>query len=479
MNLKKIVENINFKGEPDDRQIFNIVHDSRKVKHGSLFVAICGEKSDGHDFIFEAIDKGAIAILANGRSPATDKVPILQVKNPRKIMSKIAANFYNHPSKKVNVIGITGTNGKTTTTQLVDFILKFNKFSSGSLGTLGFSSPTGIVSTGFTTPESVDLHQIIRTMVDGGIKYIPMEISSHAIKMHRVDDLDVNIAVFTNLSPDHLDFHGNMNNYFKTKLKLFENLNEKSIAIINNDDKYAKKIIKKLKCKYLTYGFKKESDLYVKSYNLKINGTHITFSFKNEDFDVNTHLIGRFNIYNLMGAILTSLKLGLSIEQIKYSLENFKSVPGRFEQFKLKNGNNAIVDYAHTPDAFKNILSNIRELTDKRIVTLFGCGGNRDKLKRPLMAGISEKLSEKTIITNDNPRFEDEDSIINDIVAGFKSKNYSIIKNREEAIRKICNEYSNAMIVILGKGRDNYQIKGNNKIYHSDIGIIKEYFDES
>ena len=207
MNLDKIVKNIIFRGCPDTRDISNIVHDSRKVKNGSLFIAIAGENNDGHDYIFDAIDKGAIAVIANGRSPVTDKVPVLQVKNPRKVMSEIAANFYSHPSRDVDIIGITGTNGKTTTTQLIDYILKYNKWNSGSLGTLGFSSPTGIISTGFTTPESVDLQQIIRTMVDGGIDYIPMEISSHAIKLHRVDDIDINIAVFTNLSIEHLDFH--------------------------------------------------------------------------------------------------------------------------------------------------------------------------------------------------------------------------------------------------------------------------------
>ena len=279
MNLDKIIKNIDFKGLSDRREISNIAHDSRKIKKGSLFIAIEGENNDGHDYIFDAIDKGAIAVIANGRSPITNKVPILQVKNPRKVMSKIAANFYNHPSHNVNVIGITGTNGKTTTTQLIDYILKYNKWSSGSLGTLGFSSPTGIISTGFTTPESIDLQQIMRTMVDGGINYIPMEISSHAIKLHRVDHIDINIAVFTNLSTEHLDFHSNMENYFKTKLKLFKNLNKNSMAIINGDDKYSKDIIDNINCNYLTYGFNNKFDLSVKSYVLDIDWTKIIFKF--------------------------------------------------------------------------------------------------------------------------------------------------------------------------------------------------------
>lgn len=479
MNLNKIIKNIDFKGIPDERDISQIVHDSRKVKKGSLFIAIAGENSDGHDYIFDAIDKGAIAIVANGRSPVTDKVPILQVKNPRKIMSKIAANFYNNPSRDVNIIGITGTNGKTTTTQLIDYILKYNKWSSGSLGTLGFSSPTGIISTGFTTPESIDLQQIIRTMVDGGIDYIPMEISSHAIDLHRVDDIDINIAVFTNLSADHLDFHGNMNNYFKTKLKLFKRLSKKSIAIINKDDEYSNHIIKAVDCKYITYGFNKDSDLSVKSYSLNIDYTKITFKMNKEIFSLKTSLIGKFNIHNIMGSILASLKIGLNLNQIISALESFNKVPGRFEQFKLVNNNHAIVDYAHTPDAFKNILSNIKDLTNKGIIAIFGCGGNRDKTKRPKMAAIAEEYSEYIYITNDNPRFENENLIINDIVSGLSGNKYSIVKNRNEAIHQALQNFNKKIIVILGKGRDDYQIIRNKKKYHSDIDVIKEYLDES
>ena len=478
MHLNKIIKNINFKGSPDEREISNIVHDSRKVKDGSLFIAIEGENNDGHDYIFDAIDKGAIAVIANGRSPVTNKVPILQVKNPRKVMSKISANFYNHPSHDVKVIGITGTNGKTTTTQLIDYILKYNQWNSGSLGTLGFSSPTGIISTGFTTPESVDLQQIIRTMVDGGINYIPMEISSHAIKLHRVDDIELNIAVFTNLSTDHLDFHGSMENYFKTKLKLFKKLNKKSIAIINSDDKYSKEIIDNIDCDYLTYGFDNRSDLYVKSYSLDIDWTKIVLSFKKQQFSIKTNLIGKFNIYNLMGAILASWKLGLDIEQIKLALMHFKRVPGRFEQFKLKNRNHVIVDYAHSPDAFKNILSNVRSLTKKNIVTIFGCGGDRDKTKRSKMGAIAEEYSDFVYITNDNPRFENENSIIRDIVSGFRTNKYSIIKNRTEALNEVFQKTENNIIVILGKGRDRYQIIGDEKKYYSDIDIVQEYLDE-
>ena len=479
MNLDTIIKNIKFSGKSDNREILNIAHDSRKVKKGTLFIVISGENNDGHDYIFDAIDKGAIAVIANGRSPVTDKIPVLQVENPRKAMSKIAANFYKHPSKDINIIGITGTNGKTTITQLIDHILRFNNKKSSSLGTLGFSTPTGLISTGFTTPESIDLQQIIRTMVNGGIDYIPMEISSHAIKLHRIDDIDVNIAIFTNLTIDHLDFHNTMDEYFNTKLMLFKKLKNVSLAILNHDDPYSKKIIPQLKCPYITYGFDSKSTLSVISYELNMNWTKIKFSYKNNEFDVRTNLIGKFNIYNLMASLLCVLYYELDINKIVKSVENFDQISGRLEQFKIHNKNHIIVDYAHSPDSFENILSCIKEISNKKIITVFGCGGDRDQIKRPIMASIAEEYSSFVYITNDNPRSENEDLIIEDIKKGFNGSDYLVIKNRKEALETIFKTHENKIIMILGKGRNDYQIIGDEKNYHSDIDIVKKFLDEN
>ena len=479
MKLNELLKNIDFRGCPDDREIINITYDSRKVKNGSLFIAISGENKDGHDYILEAIDKGASAIIANGRAPITNLVPILQVENPRKIMSKVAANYYNNPSKDLNIIGITGTNGKTTTTQIIDDIIKSNNRTSSSLGTLGFNTPSGMVSTGFTTPESIELQQILDIIKKGGIEYVPMEISSHAIELFRTTDVEVNIAIFTNIGHDHLDFHKSINNYFNAKLKLFTGLNKNSLAILNYDDPYTQKIINKIECNYLTYGFDKNADLSIEKYILNIDYSKAVMRYKDSQIKIKTPLIGKFNLYNLSASILCALKLGISISEITKSIENFHNVPGRLEKYNFKD-NTVIIDYAHTPDAYLNIFKNIFELKDKdkKIITVFGCGGNRDKSKRKIMGEIASRFSDNIYITNDNPRFEDENEIINNICSGISNTRYEIIKDREKAIISAL-KHKNSIILILGKGIEKHQIIKNKRLNHSDIKIVKDYIYEN
>ena len=481
MKLSKILNNINYAGKLKDREITYITHDSRKVKKGTLFIALKGDKSDGHDYIFEAIDKGAIAVLANGRAPATDIVPILQVKNPRKIMSRVAYNFFDSKKLNLNLIGITGTNGKTTSTQILNHILNKNQLSSGSLGTLGFDTPTGMQSTNFTTPESIDLHHILKVMEKGGIKHVPMEVSSHAIEMNRVDNVVFNIAIFTNLGIDHLDFHGSKENYFKSKLKLFKRLDKNATAIINIDDPYCKRILDNIKCKHMTYGFNNKANINIKKYLLGLDKTSATISYRNIDYLLRTPLIGKFNLYNLLSAITCSIKVGINIKNAIKAAERFEHIPGRFEKFKLPDKKGyVIVDYAHSPDAYENIFTNISLINKKRnIITVFGCGGERDISKRSLMAEIAEKYSDEIFITNDNPRNEDPDKIINDIKSGLKTNKHTIIKDRKEAILKALNMATNHIVLLLGKGVEEYQIIKNEKIYHSDINLVKEFIDEN
>ena len=480
MELINILRNIKYTGNPDARNITNITHDSRKVKEGTLFIAISGEKNDGHDFIFDAIKKGATAIVANGRAPLTNIVPIIQVNNPRKIMSKIAANFYNNPSKTLKIIGITGTNGKTTTTQIIDCILKDNNLLSSSLGTLGFNSPSGIISTGFTTPESIELQQILKTIKDGGINYVPMEISSHAIEMHRIDDLAVDIGVFTNLGLDHLDFHKTKEQYFQSKLKLFKNLSPNSTAIINSDDSYSNKIIKSIDCDYLTYGFNNHSDLSILEYKIDFKSSFAKIKYKKKLYKINSNLIGKFNLYNIAAAILACLKSGININHIIPSIEKINNVEGRLEKYEIQKQNSvAIVDYAHSPDAFENIFKCINEFKkSKKVITVFGCGGDRDKLKRPIMGKIAEKNSDFIYITADNPRFENQDNIINDITSGMIDCKHKVIINRKNAIKTALKE-SDSIILILGKGIENYQLIRDVRKRHSDINIVETYINEN
>ena len=474
--LNNILNGIKYSGKIDERVINAIFYDSRKVQENSLFIAIKGINYDGHQYIDQAIKLGANAIVVDKIIQKSYSIPILKVKNTRKAMSQIASNFFGDCSKNIKITAVTGTNGKTTIIELVNYILENNNYQTSSLGTLGFKGPSGVINTGFTTPESLELQQIFYILNTGGITHLNMEISSHAIKLNRVDNVDVDIAVFTNLTNEHLDFHGTINNYFNTKLKLFKNLSANKIAIINNDDIYSKKIKNQTKAKVFTYGFDSNSDIFPEKIMMDLKGSAFYVNYKNKRFQINTNLIGNFNISNILASILVCKNIGLKMRDIINSINNFKSVSGRCEFYAKKNGGIIIIDYAHTPDAFEKILSTIKGINSKKqIITLFGCGGNRDKSKRSIMGEISDKYSNKTIITDDNPRYESSEEIISQILSGFKTRNYEIINNRKRALEKSINELDDSkVLLVLGKGAENYQIIKDKKIYHSDLEIIKK-----
>ena len=478
MQLQELVRNIHYTGDPDDREISAISYDSRKVKSGTLFVAISGMQTDGHDYIPQAIENGAVAILSNGRSPNIKTVPILQVKNPRIAMSQISAQFYGNPSKTMNVVGVTGTNGKTSITHILYHILQESGSSCGTMGTLGFRTPTGMMSTGFTTPESVEVQQMLQTLKMADVDNVVLEISSHALDMHRVQDVDVDCAVFSNLTPEHLDFHGDMESYFKSKLQLFIELSPLKSAVINLDDPYSNRICAATSAKIITYGMKEDANLHPLQSDFSLYGTEAQLKYGETVFSVNTTLIGEFNLSNIMAASAVSLSMGISSDKIEHAMKSLPPIPGRLEQIPCECPGKVIVDYAHTPDAYEKLFSSLANLTDeqKKIIVVFGCGGNRDSSKRKEMAAIAEKYSAYSIVTMDNPRTESLKNINADIIQGFSSKDYEIIPERKTAVQTALRRMdAHSILLILGKGRENYQEIGTEKQPHSDIDIIRKY----
>ncbi|NQU66810.1 MAG: UDP-N-acetylmuramoyl-L-alanyl-D-glutamate--2,6-diaminopimelate ligase [Candidatus Marinimicrobia bacterium] len=478
MQLLDLLSNINFSGKIEECDIQNITHDSRKVKPGTLFVAIKGLNEDGHDYILDAINRGACAVMSNGRSLHNIGIPVIKVKNPRESMSRIAANFYRHPSKDMNITGVTGTNGKTTITHILNQIFRNSEIPCGTLGTLGFSTPSGMMSTGFTTPESVDLHQLFHTLLNGGIKHAIMEISSHALDLHRVDDVDIDIAIFTNLTPEHLDYHKSMSNYFNAKLKMFKSLSPDKTAIINIDDPWGKKILANTSAKVITYGFSETADIHPVSVSHSMEGTHAELVIAKQKIKINTPFIGSFNLSNIMASVGAAMVQGVATDQIEMALNQLSPVPGRLELIDNPSDGKVLVDYAHTPDAYEKVLSLIRELSpsETTIITLFGCGGGRDTSKRPVMGKIASELSDRIIITSDNPRFEDVSAICQSIVAGISKNNYQVIIDRKKALETaMAMMNDNTILAIFGKGREEYEIVQGKRLFHSDVQIVQQY----
>ena len=475
MKIRKILENINYSGKFEDIEVSNISYDSRKSTKQSMFIAIEGQDFNGHDYISQAIKNGAVAVVKEKGYNKIDEAIDIEVENTRQILPKIAKNFYSDPSSKIDTIGVTGTNGKTTTAFLINKILNDCNYNSGSIGTLGFVSSNEVVSTGFTTPESLELNNFIDQLVKGGMENVVIEVSSHSLALSRMDHIKIDTAIFTNLTEEHLDFHKTMENYFLEKLKLFTSLSKDSFSIINIDDPYSDRIIRSTCSNIFTYGFSKKADIYPVSSKIDYGGMDLIFSINDKEYKVCTKITGRHNIYNIMAAISACKIKNISTNKIINAIENMDFIPGRME-FVGNKKNKIFIDYAHTPDAYENILklvNQIKEPNDK-IITLFGCGGDRDKDKRPLMAKITEKYSDKIIVTSDNPRTEGLNFILEDILSGFSQKKHEVIQNREDAIKKSINILDkNSVLLVLGKGREEYQIINNEKIFHSDLEIIK------
>lgn len=456
-----------------------VFYDSRKVSKDSLFVAIKGFKVDGHKYIQGAIDKGANTIIFEDNPRIIDnRITYVKVKNTRSALSKIACNFYDNPSEKINIIGITGTNGKTSISFILQHILSHTGKKTGIIGTIGNYFGKNQRSSTHTTPESLELHGIIKEMVDNGFEYLVMEVSSHAIDLYRIADITFKHAIFTNLTQDHLDFHGSLLEYFNSKKKLF--LMSKDLNIVNCDDVHGKILLKELENKnkpILSYGIFNKSDIYAKDIDYSTKGVSFILSNNTIEEKLSCPIPGEFTVYNLLSAISVALYEGIEIEAIKESVKNMPTVPGRVERMNIDTLYDVVIDYAHTPDGLKNVLQALKQYVKGDLITLFGCGGDRDTTKRSIMGKIAGELSDYCIITTDNPRSEEPKKIIDDIIIGIKNTKckYDVIEDRYEAIKHALNiAKKNDLILLAGKGHEIYQIFKNKTIEFDEKKIVKE-----
>jgi len=455
--------------------ILQVTHDSRKVRPGALFVAIPGVTTDGALFAKDAVAKGAIAVLSETAAtvdwPA--EVAWVQVAEARKALATTAANFFGRPASVLKLVGVTGTNGKTTTTSLIDSILRASGVKTGLFGTISYHTPTGEYPAPNTTPESLDLQQFFAEIRDAGGTYATMEASSHALALDRLWGCHFAAAVFTNLTRDHLDFHKSFENYFAAKRRLFEGTGAGApdVGVVNTDDEWGKKLAGLAK-KTFTYGLTNGSDLKAKKFALGFGGLNFTAQTPAGAIQVESPLVGRINVYNILAAIGAAIGLGIPNDVIEVGIRNLHAVAGRFQRVDAGQPFLVVVDYAHTDDALQNLIRTARELITKgRIITVFGCGGSRDRTKRPIMGETSGKLSDLTILTSDNPRQEDPLKIISDIVVGMQKSagKYLIEPDRAKAISLAIEEARPGDIVLLaGKGHEDYQIFADHTIHLDD-----------
>lgn len=455
----------------EDIKYTGMEYDSRKIEAGNIFVALEGAVVDGHKFIKNAVENGAKAILVSKEVPLEFPVEYILVKDLRKNLGKIASEFYNYPQKKLKIIGITGTNGKTTSTYLLESILGEEKVA--RIGTVEYKIGDEVIEAQNTTPESLDIVKICKKAVDKGLEYLVMEVSSHALALGRVSMLEFDVASFTNLTLDHLDYHESMQNYFEAKRKLFTMLKVKENSVINIDDPYGEKLYKEFGG--YSYSLKNESaNLKGKILEFHSDGQLVELELLDRKYTVKLAILGRYNLYNVLGVIGMALLLGKEAEEVISGLKELKGAPGRFELVNCGQDYIVVVDYAHTGDALENILQSINELKKGRVITVFGCGGDRDPSKRPIMGEIAQRLSDIAILTSDNPRTEDPHKIIEDVLKGMDGNNYLVEENRELAIVKAIEiAKTNDIILIAGKGHEAYQILGRKKIHFDDREIAR------
>ncbi|MCM3587091.1 UDP-N-acetylmuramoyl-L-alanyl-D-glutamate--2,6-diaminopimelate ligase [Mesobacillus maritimus] len=481
MKLHKLLESlgpfVDAQGENPD--ITSIENDNRKVEQGSLFICIKGYTVDGHDFAKSAVENGAVAVLAERELNLN--VPVIVVKNTHRSMAVLADAFYEHPSHQLHMIGITGTNGKTTTSHLIEKIFADSGQKTGLIGTMYTKIAEKKYEVKNTTPESLTLQKTLKQMVDEQVETAVMEVSSHALDYGRVHGTDYDVAVFTNLSQDHLDYHKTMEEYKKAKGLLFAQLGNRynhkkpKYAVLNADDPTSAEYERSTAALVMTYGIDQPADLQAKNVRMSASGTSFELHSPVGTHQVNIQLIGKFSVYNVLASIGAALVSGLSIQDIIASVESVKGVAGRFEPVDAEQDFSVIVDYAHTPDSLENVLKTVRQFAEKRIFVVVGCGGDRDRTKRPLMAKIACEYATDAIFTSDNPRSEDPERILEDMEEGVKGLAYTKITDREVAIQYAVSEAKTGdVILIAGKGHETYQIIGTQIFDFDDREIARK-----
>ncbi|MDP7217304.1 MAG: UDP-N-acetylmuramoyl-L-alanyl-D-glutamate--2,6-diaminopimelate ligase [Candidatus Marinimicrobia bacterium] len=465
-------------GDIPSTPIKNIQLHSGKVKPGDLYIAVHGTTADGHDYIPEALENGASAIITNGRDVGSLPVPQVKVSNPRKAASYVAAEYYGHPSRDLHIIGITGTNGKTSTATIITSILNEAGCKTAQLGTLGVIAKDHDQGKTLTTMDAISLQKLLRELADDDFSHVVMEVSSHAIHQYRVADVAFDTTVFTNLTPEHLDYHGTMEDYYHAKAKLFKSLPLSATAIINTDDEYGQRLINESTAPVIKVSETNNSDVHFKHVHSSLSGIAGTISAGEHHIDFDSQLIGDFNKENILSAVGAALAMGIPIGTIADGINACRVVTGRMESITAPNGAPIVVDYAHTPDAYEKVLNTIYHLVPEngRLITVFGCGGNRDAANRPIMGRLVEQYSDYFYITPDNPRYEKQDDIVEEIITGLSTDHYEVFADRGDALEKALNELQGKdVLVVLGKGRETYQeIEGVRQPY-SDIAIIEEF----
>ena len=462
--------------------VTDVTHDSRRVRPGSLFVAITGLHHDGNTFADAALEAGAAGVVSERERPEQFAGAWLRVEDARRALPRAAAIVFGRPSEWLRLVGVTGTNGKTTTAYLVDRIVREEEGTSALLGTVTYTVGRRAIKAERTTPEAADVQRLLREAINEGCYTAVMEVSSHAIELGRVDNLRFEVAAFTNLSQDHLDFHGTMEEYYRAKRRLFEGSvgPRPRWAVVNSDDEYGRRLASELDGPLLRFGRDRSADVRAERFELSLDGLRLDASTPIGPVEIRSPLVGRPYVYNIMTAMSVGLALGFSLETIARALEGCAGAPGRFERVANTGGFAVVVDYAHSDDALRKVLETARELTRGRVITLFGCGGDRDRTKRAPMGEAAGSGSDLAILTSDNPRSEDPMQIIADAEAGLKAtgREYLVVADRREAIhRAIAEAREGDVVVLAGKGHEDYQIFADRTIHFDDREVAREALD--